>query len=99
MFPPRDPEVPVEVPYTQLDPDTLRRVVEDLVTRDGTDYGDVERTLAQKADALLAQLKSGEAKLVVDMTTETIGLMTSEELARRMRPAQVANETRVVEDE
>ena len=95
MFDPPEPEVPIEVPHTQLDPDTLRRVVEDLVTRDGTDYGDVERTLAQKADALLAQLNSGEAKLVMDMSTETVGLMTSDEFARRIR---AANEERVVDE-
>lgn len=96
MFDPPDTEVPVEVPYTRLDPDTLRRVVEDLVTRDGTDYGEVEKTLAQKADALLAQLERGEAKLVMDMTTETIALMTNDEFTRRTR---AANEERVVEDE
>jgi uncharacterized protein len=96
MFDPPDPEVPVEIPYTRLDPDTLRRVAEDLVTRDGTDYGEVEKTLAQKVDALLAQLERGEAKLVMDMTTETIGLMTSDEFARR---THAANEERVVEDE
>jgi uncharacterized protein len=82
MFDPPDAEVPIEVPYTRLDPDTLRRVVEDLVTRDGTDYGEVEKTLAQKVAALLAQLERGEAKLVMDMTTETLGVMTSDEFAR-----------------
>lgn len=75
----------VEVPYDQLAPDTLRKVIEDLVTRDGTDYGDVEKTLEQKAAALLKLLERGEAKLVVDLATETIGLMTREELARSNR--------------
>ena len=75
----------VEVPYTDLSPDTLRKVIEDLVTRDGTDYGDVEKTLEQKAAALMRQLESGEAKLVVDLATETIGLMTAAELKRAQR--------------
>jgi len=72
----------VEVPYDQLAPETLRKVIEDLVTRDGTDYGDVERTLEQKAAALLKLLQRGEAKLVVDLATESIGLMTREDLAK-----------------
>lgn len=72
----------VEVPYQQLDPETLRKVIEDLVTRDGTDYGDIEKTLEQKAAALLKLLERGEAKLVVDLATETIGLMTRDELAK-----------------
>lgn len=72
----------VEVPYDQLAPETLRKVIEDLVTRDGTDYGDVEKTLEQKSAALLRLLESGAAKLVVDLATESIGLMTKEELAK-----------------
>jgi len=72
----------VEVPYDQLAPETLRKVIEDLVTRDGTDYGDVKKTLEQKSAALLKLLQSGAAKLVVDLATETIGLMTKEDLAR-----------------
>jgi uncharacterized protein YheU (UPF0270 family) len=72
----------VEVPYDQLAPETLRKVIEDLVTRDGTDYGEVEKTLEQKSAALLKLLESGAAKLVLDLATETLGVMTKEELAR-----------------
>jgi uncharacterized protein YheU (UPF0270 family) len=83
--PPDATEAPVEVPYDQLAPDTLRKVIEDLVSRDGTDYGEVEKTLEQKSAALLKLLERGEAKLVVDLTTETIGLMTREQLERSAR--------------
>ena len=72
----------MEVPYQQLAPETLRKVIEDLVTRDGTDYGDFEKTLEQKAATLLRLLETGAAKLVVDLATESIGLMTPEELKR-----------------
>ena len=75
----------VAVPYTELAPDTLQRIIADLVTRDGTDYGAVERTFEQKAAELLRQLQCGEAKLVFDLATETIGLMTSAELERALR--------------
>lgn len=72
----------VEVAYTDLDPQTLRNVIADLVTRDGTDYGETERTQEQKAASLMRQLERGEAKLVFDLTTETLGLMTADELKR-----------------
>lgn len=78
----------VEVPYTELDPATLRNVVDDLVTRDGTDYGAEERTREQKADALMRQLERGEAKLVFDPATETIGLMTKAEFQRATKASQ-----------
>ena len=72
----------VEIPIAELDPATLLNVVDDLVTRDGTDYGAEERTREQKTRALMRQLERGEAKLVFDPATETIGLMTKEEFQR-----------------
>ncbi len=75
----------VEVPYTEFEPATLRAIILDLVTRDGTDYGEVEKTSEQKALALMRLLERGEAKLVVDLATETIGLATAAELARGTR--------------
>lgn len=71
---------PVEVAYSELDPQTLRNVIDDLVTRDGTDYGAVEKTLEQKALALMRALERGEAKLMFDPATETIGLMSAAQL-------------------
>jgi uncharacterized protein YheU (UPF0270 family) len=71
----------VEVPCSELDPPTLRNIIEDLVTRDGTDYGEQEKTREQKAAALLRLLQTGKAKLVVDLATESIGLMTEAEYA------------------
>jgi uncharacterized protein YheU (UPF0270 family) len=77
---------PIEIPIAQLEPATLRNIVADLVTRDGTDYGAQEWTHEQKAAALMRQLERGAARLVFDPETETIGLMTEEELRRIMTP-------------
>jgi uncharacterized protein YheU (UPF0270 family) len=66
----------VEVPHAQLAPDVLRRLVEEFVTRDGTDYGVVERTLAEKVAAVMQQLRAGELAIVVDVEDETIDIVT-----------------------
>ncbi|HEY8154589.1 MAG TPA: YheU family protein [Myxococcota bacterium] len=65
----------VEVPYAQLAHDVLRRLIEEFVTRDGTDYGAVERTLDEKVAAVLKQLAAGEAAIVVDAQSETIDVV------------------------
>lgn len=64
----------IVVPHTELAPDVLRRLVEEFVTRDGTDYGPVERTLAEKVADVLRQLACGEAAIVVDPEHETIDI-------------------------
>ena len=76
------PPGPVEVPIGSLSLEALRRIIDDLVTRDGTDYGAVEKTREQKAAALLRLLERGEARLVFDPATETISVLTRQELAR-----------------
>ena len=72
----------VEVPIGSLSSEALQRIVDDLVTRDGTDYGAVEKTREQKAAALLRLLERGEARLVFDPATETISVLTKQELSR-----------------
>jgi uncharacterized protein YheU (UPF0270 family) len=67
--------LPVEVPYAELAPDVLRRLIEEFVTRDGTDYGRVERTLAEKVAAVLRQLAAGEVAILVDPEQETIDIV------------------------
>lgn len=73
---------PVVIPIATLAAATLQRIVDDVVTRDGTDYGAVEKTAEQKSAALIRLLERGEAHLVFDPATETISVMTPAELAR-----------------
>jgi hypothetical protein len=65
----------VEVPHTHLAPAVLRRLVEEFVTRDGTDYGAIERTLAEKVAVVIQQLEAGEAAIVVHAESETIDIV------------------------
>jgi len=66
---------PVEIPHGELDRNTLRRLVEEYVTRDGTDYGSRERTLEEKVEDVLRQLHRGEVRVVFDPDTETTNLV------------------------
>ena len=68
----------MEVPYTSLQADTLRAVVEEFVTRAGTDYGERERTLEEKIAEVMRQLTHGEAKLVFDPQTNTVNIIPTQ---------------------
>jgi uncharacterized protein YheU (UPF0270 family) len=61
----------VEVPMSALSPEALLGVVDDFVLREGTEYGAVEVSLERKREHVLQQLRSGEALIVFDATTET----------------------------
>ncbi len=57
------------VPHRQLSPEALRGVVEEFVTRDGTDYGDTWVSLEDRVQQVLVLLRTGEATLLFDRET------------------------------
>ncbi|NWH06653.1 YheU family protein [Desulfobacter latus] len=69
----------VKIPYDQLSPEALQGVVEEFVTRDGTDYGEIEISLEIKVAQVLAQLKNGKAVIVFDQETESCTVLTSDD--------------------
>ena len=75
MIDPDDAPEPVEVPVDALSGDTLRALVESFVAREGTDYGDRERTLDEKVADVRRQLDRGEARIVFDPESESVNIV------------------------
>jgi uncharacterized protein YheU (UPF0270 family) len=67
----------VKVPYNDLSPEALHGVIEDFVTRDGTDYGEVEIPLETKISRVMGQLKSGKVTIVFDHKSESCTVLKS----------------------
>ena len=67
------------IPYQMLETETLQRLLEDFVTRDGTDYGDQEIPTATKVEQVRNQLKKQEAFVVFDEVTESVSVMGKEQ--------------------
>ena len=66
---------PVVVPLGSLSEDALRGLIESFVLREGTDYGEVERTHEQKVADVRRQLERGEARIEFDPRTESVNLV------------------------
>jgi uncharacterized protein len=65
----------VKVPFEKLSYEALQGVIEEFVTRDGTDYGEIEIPLETKISQVLGQLKSGKAVIVFDKESETCTIL------------------------
>lgn len=61
----------IEIPFDQINPDTLQNMIREFVTREWADLGDSDCTLHDKVTQVLKQLESHGAKVVYDVTTET----------------------------
>lgn len=70
----------MEVPLDQLSPDALRSLVEEFVTRDGTDYGAVERNVDDKIEHVMRQLDAGDARIVFDPETQTANIVMTRDI-------------------
>lgn len=63
------------IPWQELTPETLENLIEAYVLREGTDYGEHEKTLQQKVDDVKQQLVSGRIVLVWSELHESINFM------------------------
>jgi uncharacterized protein YheU (UPF0270 family) len=61
----------VEVPWQKLSSDALQGMLEEMVTRDGTDYGENEVSLEEKISQLRRALEGNKAAIVFTPETES----------------------------
>lgn len=69
----------VEVPLQALQSDILQALLEEFASRDGTDYGERELTLAQKVGDLDGQLRRGDLLILYDTESENWDLLPREQ--------------------
>lgn len=67
------------IPWQEIDPETLNRLIEAFVLREGTDYGEEERSLAEKVGDVRRQLDRGDVVLVWSELHETVNIMPRSE--------------------
>jgi uncharacterized protein YheU (UPF0270 family) len=62
------------IPIDKLSPEALQGVIEEFITRDGTDYGAVEASPEINFKQVKYKLENGLAVLVFDDETETTNI-------------------------
>ena len=69
----------IEVPADRLDEHVLQSLLEEYASRDGTDYGEVELTLAQKTGNLRRQIQRGDLLILYQTETEEWDLVSADD--------------------
>jgi uncharacterized protein len=83
----------VIVPANMLSDDALRGMIEEFVTRDGTDYGEQEVSLEERVEEVREQILTGKALIMFDSKTETTTIIPAEDLAKiQQQNAEQASE-------
>ena len=63
-----------KIPVNKLNPEALQGVIEEFISRDGTDYGAVEASPETKFRQVKYKLENGLAVLIFDDETETTNI-------------------------
>ena len=64
------------IPYEQLSSDALQGLIEEFITREGTDYGIEEVSLSTKVEQIKHQLKRREVVVVFDLASESVSILS-----------------------
>ena len=70
----------IELSAGDLSAEALRGLIEEFVSREGTDYGHADRSFESKISDVLRQLESGEARIVFDLELESASIVAARDL-------------------
>ena len=75
----------MKIPHQQLSNEALQTLVEEFVSRDGTDYGDSEVSLEQKSSQVIRMLDKGDVLIVFDAATESCTIVNKNVLKHEVK--------------
>ena len=67
------------IPVNQLSAEALRGVIEEFISRNGTDYGETEASMETNFQQVKHKLESGSAVLVFDDEGETTNVFLADD--------------------
>ena len=70
------------IPHKQLSTDTLDNLIEEFVTRDGTDYGAEEASLSEKILQVHQQLQRGDIVILFDEDSSSCNIIPQHKLSQ-----------------
>lgn len=71
----RGAEIAMKIPWQSLSAEALTGLIEEFVTREGTDYGQAPVNILTKVEQVRRQLDRGEAYISYDEETETCTIL------------------------
>lgn len=66
------------IPFDRLSPEALKGVIEEFISREGTDYGAIETSPETKFRQVKHKLETGSAVLIFDDETETTNIFLAD---------------------
>ncbi len=68
------------IPWDRIPPETLQHLLEEFVTRDGTDYGSTETPLETRVEQVRRALRDGRAAVTFDTALQSATIVMEDRL-------------------
>ena len=65
----------MDIPYTEISEEALKAIIQEYITREGTEYCIKEYSFEQKIEQIKQQLLKGDIKINFDDETQTCNLI------------------------
>ena len=80
------------IPIDQVNKETLDNIIESYVLGEGTDYGEMEKSLEEKVNDVRRQLIEGTAVLVYSQLHETVNILPKAQFEQGYEQEQAAQQ-------
>jgi uncharacterized protein YheU (UPF0270 family) len=70
----------MKISHTALSKEALDGIIEEYVSREGTDYGDRVYSLAEKVEHVMGQIEKGEVLIEFDADSQSCQLLSKDQL-------------------
>ena len=67
------------IPADRLSKEALHGLIEEFISREGTDYGTAEYNLKQKTQHVVRQMERGEVVVVFDTASDSCNLLVADD--------------------
>ena len=71
----------MRIPWQELNAETLNNLLESVVLREGTDYGEQELSFNAKVEQLRERLKRGDAVIVYSELHESVDIVAPDQVS------------------
>jgi uncharacterized protein len=67
------------IPVNKLSPEALKGIIEEFISRDGTDYGEIESSLETNFRQVKYKLEKGSAVLIFDDENASVNIFPADD--------------------
>jgi uncharacterized protein YheU (UPF0270 family) len=78
------------IPHEKLSRQALHELIEEFVTREGTDSGYTKKSLEENIEMVKRQLKKGDAFIVYDEATQSANIISKAHLLGSQSPKLIS---------